>query len=267
MIIPITIDTTGLLDRYSQITRQDIIQMCDNVAKYLTAQFAAQLIKEANDTLHQTAARYKNAISVIDSGKQEGTVILNLTKDPMIRMLEEGASAFDMKIAFLKSAKVKLNKAGGRYLTIPFKWGTPGIVGESDVFSGIMPQGVYDVAKGLDTNTPSNRSRGLFVKELPTQYQSPATRAAIKDSAGKILFEKYEHLSSIYKGIFKKQDAVTGQNTYGSFRRVSDNSDPMAFIHPGIQRYALVQKALGSFNKDKNVEVSLNNEFKRLGLL
>jgi hypothetical protein len=214
MIVPIYIDTSSISDAYSSLDKEAIDNICDNIAKTLAARYAQELELEATHSLHQTKKRYIHAINVVDSGKLEGTVILDFSKDPLIKMIEEGANAFDMKKKMLASPKAKTNKSGGKYLTIPFRFGTPDAVGESDVFSSIMPDAVYEVAKAETTDIPTvggRRSSGLTVDKLPVQYQKPATRKEIKDSTGKVLFQAYTHKSSIYKGITKNQDAVTGQ--------------------------------------------------------
>jgi hypothetical protein len=280
MIVPIIIDTTQILDTYSGITHEQVDAICDNIAKTLAVNYASQLEKEADKALHQTRRIYKENIRVVDTGRLEGTVILDFSKNPLVRMIEEGASAFDMKEGMLRSQKAKVSKNGGRYITIPFRFGTPGAIGDSDVFSTIMPDAIYEVAKEQVADIPNTsglRSSGLTVKQLPTQYQSPATRKEIKDSQGKILFAAYTHKSSIYEGLMKYQDKATGQNTYGSFRRISEElisadgkhvgSDPDSWINKGIERYNLVQEALNNFDQDTQVTVALNNEFEKLGLM
>jgi hypothetical protein len=170
----------------------------------------------------------------------------------------------------LASPKAKTNKAGEKYITVPFRFGTPDAIGESDVFSSIMPEAVYEVASAEPTTIPTvggSKSAGLVVDKLPVQYQKPNTRKEIKDSAGKILFKAYTHKGSIYEGITKNQDAATGQNTYNSFRRVSEKSDPDSWIHKGIEQYNLVSKALQNFNQESEVQIAMNGEFQKLGLM
>lgn len=270
MIIPIYIDTGSIVEAYSSLDQDAVDKICDNIAKTLAARYAQKLELEATASLHQTKKRYIHAINVVDSGKLEGTVILDFSKDPLIRMIEEGAAPFDMKKAMLKSPKAKTNASGGKYITVPFRFGTPDAVGESDVFSNIMPQGVYEVVKEEPTvisTVGGSRSAGLTVDKLPVQFQKPATRKEIKDSEGKILFNAYTHKGSIYEGMTKNTDAVTGQNTYNSFRRVSENSDPDAWIHKGIEQYNLVSKALQNFDQETEVQIAMNNEFSKLGLM
>jgi hypothetical protein len=265
MIVPIYIDTGAIMESFTSLDKDSVDKICDNIAKTLAARYAQKLELEATTSLKQTKKRYIHAINVVDTGRLEGTVILDYSKDPLVRMIEEGAAAFDMKKKMLASSKAKTNASGGKYITVPFRFGTPDAIGDSDVFSSIMPDAVYEVAKDQDTNIPTvggSRSSGLTVDKLPVQYQKPNTRKEIKDSEGKVLFKAYTHKGSIYEGITKNQDAVTGQNTYNSFRRVSENSDPDSWIHKGIEQYNLVSKALQNFNQETEVQMAMNRNFK-----
>ena len=268
MIVPIVIDGQALVDQFS-ITENQVEAICDNIAKTLAAQYANQLETEANNALNSTRRRYLNNVHVIDSGRMEGTVLLDYSKDPLVKMLEEGASAFDIKNGLLNSQKVKIGKNGGRYITVPMRWGTPGISGDSGLFTGELPQAVYNVLKNKESTIPVSgggmRTPGLASGDIPKPFNAILSRPDIKDSSGKILFNEYKHKTSLYQGITKTTDPVTGQNKYNSFRRVSDNSDKDAFVHPGIQAYGLIQKALNNFDQQKVVSSSLDDQLAALG--
>lgn len=269
MIIPIEIDGRAIQEQFS-LSKEQVELMCDNIAKTLAARYAQQLQQEAHNALHQTRKRYIQNIRVVDTGRMEGTVLLDYSKDKLIQMIEEGASPFDIKKGLLNSPKAKIGRKGGKYITVPFRWGTPDIVGDSDVFSGKLPQEVYDVVRKKTSNISVSgggvRSAGLGVKEIPEPFNTSLTRATIKDSAGKILFKEYQHKTSLYAGVHKKTDSVTGQNTYHSFRRVSERgSDKDAFIHPGIERYNLIQKALSNFNQQQELSIALDSQLVKLG--
>lgn len=271
MIAPIIVDTTSIMDQFGAMSPEAINNMLDNVAKGLAAAYANKLELQAQQDLHQTRRRYINAIKLVDSGKAEGTVMLDYSKDKLIQMIEEGAGPFDMKPYFMGSPKAKVGKNGGRYLTIPFRWGTPGIVGESDVFSGVMPGPVYAAVKDKPTNIPvsggGSRSAGLSLKEIPAQFQLKKTRPAIAANDGNQAWAAYQHKAPVSQGISKYNDPATGQNTYRSFRRVSDKSDPDAFIHPGIKAYNLMQKALGGFDVGTELGNQLDIELGKLGFI
>lgn len=265
MIIPIVIDTIDLANKFS-ISRKQVDDVCDNIAKSLASKYAEKLESIANDSLNRTRKRYIENIRVVDSGRLQGTVLLDYSKDKLVRMIEEGATPFDMKKGILNGPNAKISKSGKKYNTIPFRWGTPKAIGESNVFSGIMPRAIYNVAKKQDQIIPISgggvRSSGL--KEIPKSFNQISSRKEIEDSSGKILFKEYKHKTSIFSGIIKQKDSSTGQNRYFSFRRVSENSEDNSFIHPGIEQYNLIQKALNNFNIQEELSKSLDEEWDKL---
>jgi hypothetical protein len=270
MILPIIVNTSDILTQFTSLNSNDVNVMLDNVAKGLAARYAAALEKKAGTELHQTRKRYLQNIKLVDSRKLEGTVLLDYSKDKLIKMLEEGAGPFDMKEGMLASPKVKTTKSGVRYLTIPFRFATPGALGESDVFTSRLPNPVYQVLKNKSTDIPiagGSKSAGIALKEIPEQYQIKNTRKAITDTSGQELFKAYQNKNSIYEGAFKQKDGATGQNSYRSFRRVSENSDPDAFIHPGIEKHELIRKSLAEFNIAKEMESLLDEQFTKRGLI
>lgn len=268
MIVPIVIDTSDLMRQFG-VSHSQVDDICDNIAKTMAAGYAQALEKAAQRALHQTRQRYIRNIKVVDSGRLEGTVMLDYSKDPMVKMLEEGASAFDMKQSMLSGRKVKIGKNGGRYVTVPFRWGTPNTVADADVFSGTLPQSVYNAVRAMPQNIPVSgggmRTAGLNVSQLAPSMQRVGMRKDIKDSAGKVLFKQYEHKTSLFQGVVGQKDSATGQNRYFSFRRISEKSDPDAFIHPGIEQYNLIQKALGDFDQNKALSNALDQEWAKLG--
>lgn len=256
-IIPITIDITHLAQQF-KISKKQAEDVCDNVAKTMAASYARTLEKEAQKNLSQTRSRYIHNIRVIDSGRLEGTVLLDFSKDKLVRMIELGASPFDIKAGLLSGPNSKITNKGKRYATVPFRWATPDSLGESDVFSGKMPKAVYKEAKKL---APLGR---LTDKRLQYPLNMASKREEIKDSAGKVLFKQYQHKSSVFQGISRVVDAKTGQSRYFSFRRVSENSDPDSFIHPGIPQYNLMKKALSNFNQEEELSNALDYEWNKL---
>lgn len=268
MVIPIFIDTASIVEQFEGIGKEQVDDMCDNIAKTLAAGFRERLVGEASTALHQTKRRYIDAVKVLDTGKMEGTVLLDYS-DKMVQMIEEGCAPFDMKIKMLQSAKVKTGKNGNKYITIPMRMATPNAVAESDVFSSRMPDSVYQVVKDKATNIVKagggTRSVGLTANELQKKDRASNIRKAILDSEGKTLFEQYVSMSSIYVGLIKNKDGVTGQSKYNTFRRISERSDKLAFIHPGIEKHGLVNKALEKFETGRISQMLLKKELSKLG--
>ena len=250
-------DTQSLIDQFS-IDDAQIEALESFVAKSLVVSYVQRLERLVGEELHQTKSRYLRSIRVLDTGKASGAILLDYT-DPVVKMVEEGASAFDEKSGFANSNKKHLKKDGsGWYLTIPFSIGTPDTVGESDPFSSIMPQAVYDVVKNKPTDIPTaggSRSSGIGLSELPEQYQVPKTRAAV--TVDNKTFKEYVNKSPIFQGVIKQHSNVTGQNTYSSFRRVSDKSDENSWINGGIIARNLTDKAMNELESNLQSELSL----------
>lgn len=266
-VIPINID---LVDLFSDrvVSAEQVVDFVDGVVKDITASYALQLEKEASTQLKSTRNRFIQNIRVVDDGKLKGSVLLDYSKDRLVKMIEEGTYPFDMKDGFMKSSKIKVGKNGKRYLIIPFRWSTPGSVGQSEVFSNQLPKEVYKIAKAQPKDIPvaggGMRSMGLQLEQLPEQFQTKGVRPEIQATAKSPLFEAYQHKNSIYEGVTAQQDGVTGQNRYFSFRRVSENSDPRSWIHKGMEAKNLMEKTYDSFNMEAELGLSIDNNFANL---
>lgn len=262
-MIPITIDTRSLTEQFD-MTSDEVEAFIDYVVKDITASYARKWESQAKENLKGTRQRYIENLKVIDTGRMTGAVVLDYSKDPVVRMVEEGASAFDMKDGFSKSDKIKTKKDGGWYLTIPFRVATPDAIGESGLFAFKMPQEVYDVVKGKEMNIPvsggGKRSSGLKLDEVPSALRAPKSRAAVSNLKHET-FDEYVHKSSSFEGLSKVQDRATGQNVYMNFRRVSDESDPNSWVHSGILAHNLSDKAMSDL--ESNMESELNDATNR----
>ena len=135
-------------------------------------------------------------------------------------MLERGFSAFDIKIGFGKSSRVQKSKSGGWYLTIPFRHSSSGSNG---MYGAPMPKDVYKAARKL-TDGGKLSFPGAGDKSW-TGYQRKNTR--------------YDGLTRIVKSY---QSAT--QSQYYTFRRVSNNSDPMSWWHPGYRGVKIADKLM-----------------------
>lgn len=238
-MMPIQFDFSSLRDEFS-MSQQDVDGLLDFAVKEITAEFANKWEEQAARELHSTRNLYIRSIIVTDPGKFMGAV--ELTND-VPNMIESGASPYDMKPILLGGEKVKYTVEGKKYTTVPFSIGTPKALPEN--FSTIMPEPVYEAIKQkpFEVEIPGGvRTKGLTEMEVPEKYRLPETRKVpIPKSKA---FGEYTHKSSIYQGIVRQKSDVTGQNSYTSFRRVSENSDPLSWIHPGFTAANLAEKAM-----------------------
>lgn len=237
MIVPIFIDTASISEEF-YLDQDQVNDLMDYTIKEITARFAEQWEQNAIKELSSSRQQYINSLMVVDEGFAKGAVVL---VGELPNMIEQGVSSFDEKPGILKSDNAKTSKTGSKYATVPFNFGTPTALKEN--FSNIMPQEVYEIVKQRGTNEPLTT---YDLKELPKEIKEPQTkRIQMPESKS---FMEYQHKTSIYEGLTKKKDQTTGQNSYVSFRRVSDNSDPNAFIHPGIEARNIAQKTLDGFD-------------------
>lgn len=131
-------------------------------------------------------------------------------------MLEQGFSAFDMKVGFSKSPRAHKKQDGGWFLTIPIRHSTPGAF----MYGNAMPKDVYGVAKKLGDR-----------EQLTPDQLVKLGRNNVTTS-----WNGYQHKSDIYAGLTRiiKSYNNSKQSQYMTFRRVSDKSDPLSWQHPGF---------------------------------
>lgn len=254
---PITIDLSGLGAQFGLASSQ-IDQLTETCINAVTASVYANWEALAKQRLGSTLPDYLQHLIKVDKGRFAKQIILT---GSLPNMLEQGASPFDIKDGFKKSPKVKytipvynkkgvqIKQGGDWFLSVPFRIGTPGTVGQAG-FSSEMPQEVYDVMLGKPTKG------SLKTPEIPSPYDIPKSRDAILNEGGGNLYAAYKHKSSIYEGMAKQtaQYAKTSQNTYGTFRRAGANSDPLSWIHKGFTAYNLHQGAISKTDVETIVE-------------
>ena len=265
----ISINTQEIREAFN-VSEETVGNIIDGVIKNIALSYVARLSRLAGEELKSTRSRYQKSIQVLDEGRFKGAILLSY-EDPIVRMVEEGQSAFDEKNGFANSAKKHYKKDGGWWLTIPMHQGTPDAVGESDPFSSIMPDEVYKQVKNKPTDIPTStgqRSSGLALSDIPAPFDIPKTRQAIEATPTNSRYEEYVNKTSIFAGLVKIQDSVTGQNTYMTFRRVSDKSDPNAWIHPGIEKHDLTGKAMTELEShlEEELQSATNDILNQLGI-
>ena len=150
--------------------------------------------------------------------------------------LEHGKGPFDMKPLLLASAKAKTGNNGKRFITVPFRHGVPG--GSSNSNFPSMPKDIYKAAKAL-------KSGGKLPATALVNHPARHHTIARNLKTGKVLAApiSYPHKASIYAGMKKveKQYDKASSSKYMTFRRVSENSDPHSWWHPGYRPHNIVK--------------------------
>lgn len=254
--ININIDIGSVIQEFL-LTPNQVDSINEKIVSDLTELIFVNWKAQAKQALNSTRQRYVENLIVVDRGRFANSIVL-LGELP--NMIENGVSAFDMKLGFQQSEKVKYSKDGNWFLTIPFRFATPGALGENEAFNGgVLPKEVYNVAKNLPEKRTSFKSgvikRGKPLTEVPSPFDIPKTTAGTSISA------PYTHKSSIYKGIYrnKKMYENADQSSYNSFRRVGAKSDPNSWIHSGIKAHNLAEKAVESSDIDTQVNNTIDS--------
>lgn len=259
---PIEIDLTGLESQFG-LTQDQVDLLTETCVNAVSASIYANWLALAKQRLRSTAPEYTQNLIKVDKGRFEKSIVLT---GVLPNMIEQGASPFDMKQGFKASPKAKhtiqkvkrrgnaIQNVGGWYLTIPFRIGTPGALGQAG-FSSVMPEEVYEVAKKLGTGQRLNAS------SIPESERIPRSRAAITNENGSQIFSEYRHKNSIYEGMMRSTFTYnkTTQSMYHTFRRVSDKSDAMSWIHQGFKALWLSSEAVEKTDVDTLVKNEVYN--------
>jgi very-short-patch-repair endonuclease len=158
----------------------------------------------------------------------------------------------------LASPKARIKLGGGKYITVPFRWATAGSIGESQVFSGVLPQVISKIVTSKKPNPVTGATRPLKVEEIPSLLQIPTVRKQIILKSK--VFEEYQRKTSVYVGISK----TASGSGYKSFRRISDKSDANSFIFPGLTKKDFAGKALADLNLRAIIDYSSEEYFSKI---
>ena len=260
----ISIDVREVANEFNLMSASAEV-MTKQVLDDITNEFIRNWKIQAKNRLHSTRDEYLNSIVQVESGRLKNVVALI---GQLPNMLEFGVQPFDLKQGFSQGKKVKLSKNGGWYLTIPFRFATPGALGESEVFNGgVLPNEVYRILKnqaGRKTSVGggSSPSHPIAFSQLPQQHQPKKKTLGIASNAiTGIGFGSYTHKTPIFQGVVRNEKTYerANQSKYSSFRRVSNNSDPNSWIHTGLEAQDLANAALNSMN----LETIVNNSVDR----
>ncbi len=241
-MIPIKVDISDPIDRFNLSTEQSTA-LANAIVNRLANVFAEGMVSAAKGKLHKTRQAFIEGIrvSMVADGKAQVELV-----GFMPNAVNSGMSAFDMKIGFGRSGKIKRKKDGGWFLTIPFRLATPNAVATSEIFSGKMPVSVYNAAKRLKAG------RSLPSSSLPDGHRDAKFRPATNDGR----FDEYKHKAPVFQGI--KKSVESNHTTYTTFRRVSDKSDSNSWIHTGIEARNIHLDALKSMDIPSNVKMVID---------
>jgi hypothetical protein len=159
----------------------------------------------ANENLHTTAKDYIDAMRInVHKGASGITATLSLDS-VWARKLEYGYPAYDMKSVYSRSSKRKKGEDGQWYLHVPFRHTSPASTGKT---GAKMPSSIYKKASAMP------------------QWGKMTT----------------SNKSDIYNGMTRVPESETSsRSAYMTWRTVSENSDPVSWLHPGFRGVHLIE--------------------------
>lgn len=209
----------------------------------------------AQRSLSSSGADYAQNVHLIHipltAGKlqSEATFATVVLTGWLANAVETGWAGGDMKPGLLAGRNVKTTKDGKRYNIVPFRHGTPGTSDRSFPSMGSVQQQhgmsrsdaeslgrrVHKAAQALAPTTSHPGAGTSWGGRLAAGMTAPLSNRT----------SGYQHKTDIFAGMVRNEKtyAKATQSPYGTFRVVSDNSDPSSWIHPGIIRHDFFGKA------------------------
>lgn len=258
------VDLRDIFDEFNLLQSQQK-EMTKQVLDDVTGEVMRNWKKAAASKLKSSRTEYLNSIIWLKDTPSANIIAL-VGKLP--NMIESGAQPFDMKEGFMRSTKIKQKKGGGWYLTIPFRWNTPGSIGENG--ANVMSQEVYKLARGLKSrkSAPGGSKPGQMLSSgsLPPSAQKLGSRKAVSNAITGQHFPSYQHKSPLAAGIQRNEKTYekATQSTYNSFRRVSDKSDANSWIHTGIEAGNFAEQAFAATDFNTLVNNSIDSYLSNL---
>lgn len=256
-MIPVSIDLTEIVDEFV-LTSEQTQSLGESIIDRIVEDYMHKWNDVVNGGLKQLRPLYQRAMYVQRESDTSVTFGLAPGDDGLALAIEEGKPPFDIKEGFARSPKRKTSLGGGWYLTVPFRYATSQAVAESTIFSGRLPEVIEKVVK-------SNGGKPLSAAQLPSQYAQLGRRKAIQTANGVI--PEYVHKAPKFQGLVRVDVSSThneNRGAYMTFRRVSNNSDPNSWIHPGFDARKFMDKALDQTQIPQVVDMVLDNFLSQL---
>lgn len=255
-MVPINIDISSLIEEFSLDENQTLMigtTIIDRVAQEYSYRWKNLIDKELKSSRNE----YLRGIFIERVNPTEIIFGLSNRESSLPLSIEEGHGPWDEKPFLLGSLKAKRTKDGKPFLTVPFRHATPQAIAEAGIFSSIMPQDVYQLAK----NSPMPLKRS----QLPESQQIPGVRKEINIPGLKV--PEYIHKAAKYEGLVRVEASSSeneNRGQYMTFRRVSDNSDPNSWFNGGIIAKRLMDRALEIAQIDRVADMAIDETLERI---
>lgn len=256
-MIPIHLDLSDIVEEFA-LTADQARDLGSEIINRVVTEYVHKWENLVDKGLKKARDTYKRAMYVDRVSSNSVVFGLQPGENGLALAIEEGKQPFDMKPGFQGSPKKKITMEGGWYLTIPFRYASAGALAESSIFQNALPKEIYEAARNA-SGRPLKRS------DLPPNYAQVGRRAPIQ--AANTIIPEYVHKSPKYEGLVRIDISSTSKETRGgyfTFRRVSDKSDPLSWIHPGFEARKFMDKALDESQITTVADMAIDEFLKQL---
>lgn len=254
--LPIRIDLSDVVQEFT-LNQDESNLLATAIIDSVVQEYSMKWQDLVNKELKSSRPEYLKAMYIERPSGTEAVFGLSARESKLALSIEEGRGPWDEKPFLLDSPKAKRTKDGRPFLTVPFRHATPQAIAEAGIFSSIMPQDVYQLAK--------NSSMPLKRSQLPESQQIPGVRKEINIPGLKV--PEYIHKAAKYEGLVRVEASSSeneNRGQYMTFRRVSDKSDPNSWFNGGIIAKRLMDKALEIAQIDRVADMAIDETLERI---
>lgn len=236
------------LNGYPELVRAAIPEIVEGMR--------TEMIRLAHERLHTSAEDFIAGIQPpryhIQSGDLPGsdTPIASIDLVGWLpNKMEEGWEGGDMKPWLLAGRNARMTKQGPVNV-VPFRHGAPGATGNN-----FPPMGSqFNDRMGTEEAARLGKRVYAKAKRLAATTSDPSTGRTQwggRLPAGNAPVLRPHHRTDIYAGMVRQRKTYekATQSQYKTFRAVSKNSDPRAWIHPGIEGQHIMRDAAGALDR------------------
>lgn len=256
-MVPIHLDISEVVEEFN-LNESQAEGLGSEIIDRIVAEYSMKWEGLVNSGLKQLRKLYKTAMYINRDSSTSVEFGLAPGDDGLALAIEEGKPPFDIKEGFRKSPKKKTSLSGGWYITVPFRYATPTAVAESMSFQSKLPPEIYNIVR-------SNNGSRVKRSQLPEQFAQLGRRKAIMTDKGVI--PEYVHKSPKFEGLVRMDISSTDKERRGgyfTFRRVSDKSDVLSWIHPGFEARLFMDKALELSQIETVADMAIDNFLQQL---
>ena len=213
----------------------------------------AKWISLAGRGLGSTAQTYIKGIQEIESSPGERSISL---VGWLANALENGMSAWDMHTTMFGGPGTKYNADGQRYVTVPFRHGTPGSTGLAGTPMGMahgpggprsggsltndaakeFGRGLYEIAKKLKSKTKKKAAGTMTASDARDAFHAAGGKgeALLRSHHSTSIYTNMQRKRASYSGPLQEGKKRAGHTQYMTWRTISE-SNPEGWRHPGFE--------------------------------